>query len=498
LLFMGMQGKKSYQEKLFTNFQLSDRVPVDNFYRRLKDVLDLQWVYKATSKYYGKEGQASIDPVVFFKLILIGYLEDQASDRRIINSVSMRLDMLYFIGYDIDEPLPWHSTLSRTRQLYGEEVFRQLFRQVLKQCIEKGMVAGRRQAVDSVFVKANASIDSMLEKEVLADGDVYTASLKEAEQKENSNVDDAGAGIRTNKTHYSKTDPDARLSTKPGKPTRLNYLAQVSVDTGGHVITNIEAHHADKRDSECLGSVVTNMLQNLLPEGLIVEELLADANYSSGRALQALENNNITGYIPNNGLYQPEREGFTYDKQKDQYTCSQGAILKYKRIFTTKEGYSRKEYQGSSQDCPTCSIREQCTGRSPVKRITHTVDKPLYDQMLARMQTNKAMRMRKLRQSTAEPVLGTLINFLGMGRLNTRGIEQAGKCMLMAAISYNLKKLLKHTASRTHAAVKVMQKLTQRGPQMLTATLCVVNYRYQQLRNVLWGPRVDQLVNFLN
>lgn len=497
MLFMGMQGKKSYQEKLFTNFQLSDRVPADNFYRRLKAVLDLQWVYKATAKYYGKEGQASIDPVVFFKLILIGYLENQASDRRIINSVSLRLDMLYFIGYDIDEPLPWHSTLSRTRQLYGEDVFRQLFRLVLKQCIEKGMVAGRRQAVDSVFVKASASIDSMLEKEVLDDGDVYANSLKEAEQNDDSDHD-GGSPIRTNKTHYSRTDPDARLSTKPGKPTRLNYLAQVSVDTGGHVITNIEAHHADKRDSECLGAVVTNMLQNLQPEGLIVEELLADANYSSGRALQALENNNITGYIPNNGLYQPEREGFTYDEQKDQYTCSQGAILKYKRTFTTKEGYCRKEYQGSSQDCSTCSIREQCTGRSSAKRITHTVDKPLYDQMLERMQTNKAMRMRKLRQSTAEPVLGTLINFLGMGRLNTRGIEQAGKCMLMAAISYNLKKLLKHTAPRTHAAVKVMQKLTQKGPRMFSTAQWMVNYRYHQLRYVLLGPRSNQLVNLEN
>ena len=155
-----MQGKKQFTEKLFTNFQLSDRVPADNFYRRLKEVLNLQWLYKATKQYYGTEGQQSIDPVVFFKLMLIGYLENLGSDRRIINTVSMRLDMLFFIGYDIDEPLPWHSTLSRTRQLYGEELFKQLFREVLKQCIDKGMVAGRRQVMDSVAVKANAVMDS--------------------------------------------------------------------------------------------------------------------------------------------------------------------------------------------------------------------------------------------------------------------------------------------------------------------------------------------------
>src|SRR5215204_5998831 len=107
-----MQGKKHYQEKLFTQFSLSGRVPEHNFYRRLKEVLDLRWLYKRTKKYYGTEGQKSIDAVVFFKLILIGYLENLGSDRRIIQTAQMRLDMLYFLGYDIDEELPWHSTVT--------------------------------------------------------------------------------------------------------------------------------------------------------------------------------------------------------------------------------------------------------------------------------------------------------------------------------------------------------------------------------------------------
>lgn len=70
-----MQGKKTYQEKLFVNFQLSDYVPADNFYRRLKEQLDLRFIYPLTAEYYGTEGQKSIDPVVFMKLMLVGYLE---------------------------------------------------------------------------------------------------------------------------------------------------------------------------------------------------------------------------------------------------------------------------------------------------------------------------------------------------------------------------------------------------------------------------------------
>lgn len=479
-----MQGKKDYTEKLFLHFQLSDKVPEDNFYRQLKPVLDLHWLYKATAKYYGTEGQDSIDPVVFFKLILIGYLENLSSDRRIINTASMRLDMLFFIGYDIDEPLPWHSTLSRTRQLYGDEVFKKLFKQILHQCIEKGMVSGRRQAVDSAPVKANASMDSLKEKEILTDGDDYTDELNEdANDTINKNtvsvarkkvIDNQHRGqakaykampssdndkrkFVSNHTHSSTTDADARISVKPGKPRQLNYHAQVAVDTAHHVITQIQSDYANKKDSQCLPSLLKNTIENLKENHLTIEELLADGGYSSGEALQALEDNNIEGYIPNFGQYKHDREGFTYDKKNDKYICSEGKDLPFKKISKSSLGYERKSYRSSALDCARCPLRSQCIGKSDFKKIEDTVNKPLYDRMHVKLQTQKAKRMKKLRSSTVEPVLGTLVNYLGMRRVNTRGIEQANKCMLMAAIAYNLKKLLKFTARKVQSNVQAMQ-----------------------------------------
>ena len=517
-----MQGKKHHTQKLFTSFQLSERVPADNFYRRLKELLNLHWLYKATRQYYGTEGQQSIDPVVFFKLILIGYLENLGSDRRILSAVSMRLDMLYFIGYDIDEPLPWHSTLSRTRQLYGEEIFKQLFREVLRQCIEKGMVSGIRQAVDSVFVKAHASMDSLKEKEILEDADQYAAALK-AEDQQDDNKDDNGAaptvsasknksvqqhhnwkkktykgqpGNRkhteegtddqqkflskfvSNHTHYSTTDADARVSVKPGKPRQLNYLGQVSVDTASHVITNIEAHLADKKDSQCLPQVVENTINNLRSEGLIVEEVLADAGYSSGEALKALEQHNITGYIPNFGQYKPTREGFTYHAEGDYYQCQKGTRLEFKRIKDTHDGACQmRVYRSSSKDCGKCPLRSVCIGKSDFKKIEDTVDKPYYDAMHERLQTAKAKRMKKLRQSTVEPVIGTLSNFLAMKRVNTRGLKQADKCMLMAAVAYNVKKLLNFKAPKVLADVKTM---TVRAEKMLLHFIIVLQTLVRQ------------------
>lgn len=450
-----MQGKKHYSEKLFTSFQLSARVPENNFYRRLREALDLRWVYHKTRKYYGTEGQQSIDAVVFFKMILIGYFENLGSDRKIIDTISLRMDLLYFVGYDIDESLPWHSTLSRTRQLFGQEVFRQLFLKVLNQCVEKGMVSGCRQAIDSVHLKANASLSSMKRKEILKDAEVYAMNLKEEEQDENNNN---GTDGWSNKTHFSLTDPDARMATKPGKSTDLKYLGQVSVDTAEHVITEVQVHHADKRDSQCMEAMVEGVLENLKPEGLVVEEILSDSGYSSTDALQCLEKNQLVGYIPNHGRFKNEREGFIYDKDNDCYVCNQGVQLKYVATHLDKEGQPRKEYRSSTRQCKNCPLRQQCIGKASYKRIRELVNRHLFDNMHKRMQTKHGRMMMKLRQSTVEPVLGTLINHRGMRRVNTRGIEQANKCLLMAAVAYNLKKMLKFQAPPTRVMAQIKEK----------------------------------------
>ncbi|MFL1011848.1 transposase [Jejuia sp. DST062] len=172
-----MQGKKQYQEKLFNSFQLSDRVPEYNFYRRLKDVLHLDFLYQKTKDFYGSSGQKSIDPVVFFKLCLVGYLENITSDRKLIEHCSMRLDILYFLGYDIDEELPWHSTISRTRGLFPGSVFEAVFTRVFEMCVSAGMVSGHTQAIDSAPVKANASMDSLELKVPEADLDRHLREI---------------------------------------------------------------------------------------------------------------------------------------------------------------------------------------------------------------------------------------------------------------------------------------------------------------------------------
>lgn len=93
-----MQGRKDYTENLFTNFQLSDHVPKENFYRKLRQTLNLSFLYKDTKELYGSTGNPSIDPVVFFKLMLTGYLENLTSECKLVEHCSSAYGYPLFPG----------------------------------------------------------------------------------------------------------------------------------------------------------------------------------------------------------------------------------------------------------------------------------------------------------------------------------------------------------------------------------------------------------------
>ena len=481
-----MQGRKHDHEKLVTRFQLSSRIPKDNFYRRLKETLDLTFLYEHTKVLYGLTGNPSIDPVVFFKFMLIGYLENITSDRRLIEHCSMRMDMLYFLGYSIDEPLPWHSTLSRTRQLYPEALFELVFDKVFILCVANNMVAGRRVAIDSAPVKANASMERLLEKQpdrpspkllqsdegqhepvaytpkistrqaapVITVADHQLRRLAKHQQNLKSAPTTPGAGnekaqLLSNKTHYSPTDPDARISVKPGKARKLNYHCSLAVDTAEGVISHVQADFADGRDSRCLPDITLKLQQRLASNELRLEEILADTGYSNGSNYALLEQWKITGWIPVFGKYKPHIEGFPYDPATDQFSCPAGKPLPFKTFDSQADGGLLKIYRAAYQDCQQCPLKPTCVPKSQCRQITRTAYDPFYRRALERQQSRRGKRMKRLRQQTVEPVLGSLVEYYGLRKINVRGKAGAHKVMLMAAVAFNLKKYIKFTTKST-------------------------------------------------
>lgn len=474
-----MQGRKNYTEKLFLSFRLSDRFPENNLYGRLRETLDLSFLYRDTKELYGRTGNPSIAPVVFFKLLITGYLENITSDRKLLEHCGMRMDVLYFLGYDLDQELPWHSTISRTRQLYPASLFEKLFNKVFALCVDSGMVSGHTQAVDSAPIKANASMESVVPKIPATPMEDHLKKVSEENQettkkhvgtvspaqisapehelkrvgKHHRNLRDSPvrpfgashkkARLLSNKTHYNPHDPDARISVKPGKARKLNYCCSMAVDTAEGVISHIQADFADGRDSQYLTDISLRVQDRLGKNEFTMTDLLADAGYSNGGNYDFLEQRKLTGWIPVFGKYKPEIKGFPYNKEKDEYSCPMGRPLPFKGFSTNKYGTVLKNYWAAPRDCKACPMKPECAPKTKCKKIARTIYDEQYLRAYARQHSERGEQMKKLRQSTVEPVFGSLTQFYGLRKIGVLGKAGAHKVMLMAAIAFNLKKYLK-------------------------------------------------------
>ena len=154
-----MQGHKQFTDRVVRRLHLSERVPKQQLYRRRAELLDWDFLYQQTQALCRPTGQPALDPVVLFKLMLASRLERLGSDRRLVEHCCWRRHIRYFLGYEVDEDLPWHSTSSPTRHLYPVAVFELLFDHVFAQCGAADLVSGHTQALDSAPVTANASLE---------------------------------------------------------------------------------------------------------------------------------------------------------------------------------------------------------------------------------------------------------------------------------------------------------------------------------------------------
>src|SRR5215216_7136590 len=141
---------------------LEAAVPADHFYRHLEATLDLGFVREWVADRSAERGRPSIDPVVFFKLQLVMFFEGVRSERHLMRVVADRLSVRWYLGYDLDDPLPDHSSLTRIRERLGLPVFQRFFAHVVELCQQAGLVWGAELFFDSTRVRANADVDSLV------------------------------------------------------------------------------------------------------------------------------------------------------------------------------------------------------------------------------------------------------------------------------------------------------------------------------------------------
>src|SRR6266568_3005083 len=179
-----MMGLKERAFAPKVSVSLEELVPQDHFYRHLQRVLDLSFVHDLVREYYAAAGRPSIDPVVCFKLQLVMFFEDIRSERLLMRLVADRLSVRWYLGYDLDDPLPDHSSLSRIRTRYGLDIFRRFFDAILEQCQPAKLIWGKELYIDATRVDANASLDSLTTRFAVEAREAIHQHLQELFQEE--------------------------------------------------------------------------------------------------------------------------------------------------------------------------------------------------------------------------------------------------------------------------------------------------------------------------
>jgi transposase len=175
------QGRKDKPEPaLFVPAaELYAHIPKKHFYEQLDEVLELSFVYDLTKPLYAERmGRPSLDPVIFFRCMLVGFFENIIYDTELEFRLADSLMFRKFLGYELDERTPDESTLRKTRQRMPEEAFRAVFDHVLDMCQKHGLLKGRALGTDSTVVDANASMDSLCHKELGCSYEQYVLALR--------------------------------------------------------------------------------------------------------------------------------------------------------------------------------------------------------------------------------------------------------------------------------------------------------------------------------
>ena len=152
-------------------------VPDHHFYQQLLKAVDLRFVRPLFEPFYSPTGRPSLDPIVFVKLLLVAPVENITSDRKLLELANLHLGIRAFLGYELEQPLPWHSTLARTRKRIPVSVFDACFSHILGLCIHKKLVSGHTQVIDSAHIKANASMSRLRPKPTIWPSESHLTTL---------------------------------------------------------------------------------------------------------------------------------------------------------------------------------------------------------------------------------------------------------------------------------------------------------------------------------
>jgi transposase len=483
---------------------LENLVPPNNFYRYLDAQLDLSFVRDWVTDVYAGCGRPSIDPVVFFKLHLMLFFEGLRSERKLMETVALNLAHRWYLGYDLDEALPEHSSLTRIRLRLGLPLFQRFFERVVDLCRDAGLVWGKELIFDATKVRANAAIDSLQPRWVVeakahlddlfagepgplaplevADTDRpqppdagvpgsssvaadWPAPLRlpfhgsvEAEQHvaqsnqttwnllEERRLDPtrpAAHGYeRTAAVKVSTTDPDAApMRAYLGERTKLGYHDHYVVDGGkARIILAALVTPADVMENQPMLDLLWRVRFRWQ---LHPKRTVGDTTYGTVDNIRALEAAGIRAYLP-----LPD-----FDQRTGSYGASLFTYDVGHDVYRCPQGRTLSRYatdyaeevtlyRAEAAVCNACPVKAACTTSRHGRMISRSFAAAYLERVRRYHQTAAYAKAMAKRKVWVEPLFGEAKDWHGLRRFRLRGLWKVNCEALLTATGQNLKRWL--------------------------------------------------------
>jgi transposase len=478
---MAMMGRKARAFAPIGRLTLEELVPADHFYRQLDRVLDLGFVRELVAPYYAAGGRPSVDPVVFFKLQLVLFFEGLRSERQLLRLAADRLSVRWYIGYDLHEPLPDHSSLTRARERYGLEVFRRFFDEIVARCAAAGLVRGEDLYIDATKMRADASVESVVPRFAVAArahvDDLFAvdegaegpqppvAAAEEPARIGPSEQEDPGLAaanasrhdwlarggrqerdrhfrdyVRTADHSVSATDPDAtHLPCRDG--VRLGYQGHYLVDGGkARIILGALATPGEVPEERPALDLIWRARARW---GLRVRQATGDSAYGTVAIIRALEEQGVRAYLvlPDYDHMTPffGKDAFRYDPAADAHICPGGAALPFWRLDRAQH---LRVYRADPAVCAACALRARCTASQQGRTVSRHYDEEFRDRVRAYRETEAYHKARRKRSVWVEPLFAEAKDWHGLRRCRLRRLWRVNVQVLWTASGQNLKRLL--------------------------------------------------------
>ena len=468
-----MLGQRRFETKLYYQLSLDRLVPEDHLLRRIAAAVDFSFVRPLCRPFYSHTGRPSVDPVVLFKMLLVGYLYGISSERRLAREISLNLAYRWFLGYDFDMVTPDHSVLSKARARFGPAVFEAFFQRSIDLCREAGLLEEGPVYVDSTLLRAAASVDSLVYREERLQPPLsipdYVRRLYEENAPASPEEDPPpaaeppatgppptagtrpGRGAahwprRPNQALQSRTDPEATLVNRPEFGRHMAYKAHVAVaGKRGQVITAAVATTGATADEHLLGEV---LWQHRRLSGLGVPELVADAKYGTTDNFLYLGRLGIPFFIPTTrfGNIRKDiwgRDHFVWLPDEDAYRCEAGQKL---RRHVNQRDRHQTQYRAPKGICRTCPFRVQCAPSGRERTVSHSW---AYDYVAAaeeRMASPLGKQRMGERKTRIEGTFGLAKEIHGLRRTRFRGRWRVQIQVWLTAATMNIKRAVRTTS----------------------------------------------------